>query len=218
MYEALITKDGSLTYRNTDLGVTYRSIHGAESESRYVFLEGSGITERENHWRVLELGFGTGLNFALTCQAAEQAEVSLEFVSLEPKPMPNELWVVEERWKNLKFDEAFVHNNINLTLIKETWQNFTPHTNYFHACYHDPFGPGQSPECWETACFEWSHKALQQDGILSTFGASTSARQAMKDAGFLVGTLLGPHMKREMTVASPTEAPICNARAWKRKK
>jgi len=216
MYELLKTADGSITYRNTALGVTYRSIHGAESESRYVFFEGTGLSRRDSPWRVLELGFGTGLNFAVTCREAQAAGVELEYVSLEPEPIPRDLWLVEPSWRALEFGTPLVQGSVRLKVEPQKWQETSLAPDTFHACYHDPFGPSAAPECWETACFEWSARALVNDAVLATFGASTSARAAMKQAGYYVGTLKGAHGKREMTVASKSEAAIDKARPWKR--
>jgi tRNA U34 5-methylaminomethyl-2-thiouridine-forming methyltransferase MnmC len=218
MYELIKTKDGSLTYRNTEVGATYRSLNGAESESRYVFFEGTQLKRWPTRWRVLELGFGTGLNFAVTCREALKAGVELEYVSLESTPMPRSLWLVEEPWKDLEFGSARRIGTVQLTLVDRRWQDFTPTEGCFDACFHDPFGPGPSPECWERDCFEWSYRGLTKQGVLATFGASSGARTAMKEAGFFVGSLKGAHIKREMTVASKSEQAIAEAWPWKRKR
>lgn len=216
MFERIVTSDGSITYFNTEIGASYRSVHGAESESRQVFLQGTGLDERPSPWRVLELGFGTGLNFQVTHQAAKKAGIGLEYVSLEPSPLPEELWLVDEDWRDLDFDQPKKIGQIQLSIIKKRWQDFIAPTNYFHVFYHDPFGPGQAPECWTAECFRWSAAALTQDGVLATFGAASAPRQAMKDAGYAVGRLPGANGKREMTVASKSEAAIAKAKPWKR--
>ena len=65
------TKDGSPTLEVVEWGVAYHSIHGALTESEHVFIdrglerwwsENEETTERV---RVLEVGFGTGLNLSL---------------------------------------------------------------------------------------------------------------------------------------------------------
>lgn len=217
MYERIETDDGSYTYLNTTIGATYRSAYGAATESRYIFLEGTRLEHRRSPWRVLELGFGTGLNFHITHQAALAANVELEYVALESEPMPSELWLVDNSWKSLILGERMCRDGIGLTVVEKRWQDYQPPEGDFHAVYHDPFGPGAAPECWDTPCFEWSYRAIARDGVLATFGASTSARQAMKDAGFFVGSLRGAPGKREMTVASPSADFISYARPWKRK-
>ena len=79
-------------------GVAYHSIDGALTESEHVFID-RGL---ERWWsdkqgktaciRVLEVGFGTGLNAALAWQWAERRGVALEYVGLEPFPLePDEV-------------------------------------------------------------------------------------------------------------------------------
>lgn len=216
MFETIITGDGSKTYRNTKVGATYRSTHGARAESHYVFFSGTKLQERADVWRVLELGFGTGMNFDVTRREAEEAGVSLEYVSLEPNLIPAELWLVEEQWQEAASSSPFQLKTACLNIIQEPWQEYQPQQDYFQAVYHDPFGPGPAPECWTKECFEWSHRALTEDGILATYGASTAARKAMKEAGFHVGTLPGAMGKREMTVASKSLESLSGSRAWKR--
>ena len=92
------TKDGSPTLEVVEWGVAYHSIHGALTESEHVFIarglerwwsENEETTER---MRVLEVGFGTGLNAALAWQWAERQGVALDYVGIEPHPLePHEV-------------------------------------------------------------------------------------------------------------------------------
>ena len=216
MYERIETLDGSVTYRNTEVGATYRSVHGAETESRYVFLEGTRLPERAETWRVLELGFGTGLNFATTLKAAAELGVSLEYVSLEPSPMPAENWLLEPRWKQIELGRRLEFEGAALTIVPKRWQEFEPSASFFHACYHDPFGPGVCPDCWTAECFGWSYRALTDEGVLATFGAAGATRRAMKETGYFVARLPGVKPKREMTVAGKSEAAVAHGKPWKR--
>jgi tRNA U34 5-methylaminomethyl-2-thiouridine-forming methyltransferase MnmC len=215
-YERIETPDGSVTYRNTEVGATYRSVHGAESESRYVFLEGTGLPDRPGPWRVLELGFGTGLNFSTTVRAAAEKGVELEYVSLEPAPLPPDHWLVDPQWHDLNPGQPLRLGTVTLTVVPDLWQDYCPPQGHFHACFHDPFGPAISPECWTADCFRWSYGALACDGVLATFGAASATRWAMKEAGFLVARLPGAKPKREMTIASKSAERIAHGKPWKR--
>ena len=139
MYERIETKDGSVTYRNTVVGATYRSVNGARSASKYVFLEGTRLPDRPHSWRVLELGFGTGLNFSVTLEKALQAGVNLEYVSLEPNPLPSELWLTPEEWQQPPGSEHTL-GRVTLTVLQARWQEYSPNPESFHAVYHDPLG------------------------------------------------------------------------------
>lgn len=212
----VLTDDGSLTYLHPTHGASYRSIRGAETESRWVFLQGSGITTRSERWTVLELGFGTGLNFQLTADAARQRDVALNYVSLEPDPMPNDLWLVEQQWRTLEWGSPLRHDKLHLSVHKSRWQDWSAPPETFDAIYFDPFGPAVAPDCWSEACFSWASRALRGDGVLATYGASSAARHAMKAAGLSVGILPGAPGKREMTVAGLTPEAIDHAKPWKR--
>lgn len=72
--EVVITGDGSQTLYSHAYSQSYRSSKGALAEARAVFLEGSGVATRlaaGKDCAILEIGFGTGLNFLVTAVAAQ---------------------------------------------------------------------------------------------------------------------------------------------------
>lgn len=206
--ERLLTRDGSVTYRHRELGVTYRSLGGARAESDHVFVQGTGLPARPGPWRVLELGFGSGLNFARTLAHLDGR--GLDYLSCEPDPLDPRLWLVPAAWQ----DPAVEQLGEVRRRLAGRWQDCQPADGYFHAYFHDPFDPRTSPDCWTTECFAWAARALTPDGVLATYGASTAARRAMSEAGLTVGVLPGAGGKREMTVASRSPAAIARARGW----
>lgn len=214
--QPVTTSDGSLTYLHPVHGASYRSLNGAATESQWVFLRGSGLAERPGPWRVLELGFGTGLNFHITAEAAGSAGVDLHYVALEPAPLPADSWLVPAPWKTLQWGVPQSFQRITLTVHRARWQEFFPPEALFDALYHDPFGPSVAPDCWSVEAFTWAKAALAPRGVLATYGASSAARRAMAEAGLYVGVLPGAPGKREMTVASREPRTINHARPWKR--
>ncbi len=181
-----------------------------------MFLQGSRLAERtEKCWRVLELGFGTGLNFAVTAQTALQAGRELHYESLEPEPLEERFWLVDEVWRSGPWDAPRQHQGIKLTIHRSRWQDFPPLEPPFQALYHDPFGPAQNPDCWTPECFAWGASSLSPDGVLATFGASTRARQAMQRAGLHVAVLPGAVGKREMTAASKSLECLDHGQLWR---
>jgi len=87
----LVTADGSRTLRSSAHGQTFKSRLGALTESRSVFLEGSGVAARlagGEPTRLLEIGFGTGLNFLVTAEAARVAGTKLHYVAVEVDLLP----------------------------------------------------------------------------------------------------------------------------------
>lgn len=84
--EIVVTADGSRTLRSAAHGQTFKSRHGALSESRAVFLQGSGVAARLAAGRsatVLEIGFGAGLNFLVTASMAVAHGSRLHYVAIE---------------------------------------------------------------------------------------------------------------------------------------
>ena len=92
----ITTQDGSHSLMREDLNETYHSFHGAMGESKYVFIE-QGLDWRAQQGnseslKVFEVGFGTGLNAYLAAEWAVKKEVTIEFHSVEPFPVPRELY------------------------------------------------------------------------------------------------------------------------------
>ena len=85
------TADGSHSLMNTALRETYHSVHGAVQESAYVFLK-QGLEfrlqqEPQKEIRILEVGFGTGLNALLTLSYATEHQIPLYYESWEMYPL-----------------------------------------------------------------------------------------------------------------------------------
>jgi tRNA U34 5-methylaminomethyl-2-thiouridine-forming methyltransferase MnmC len=82
----IVTADGSKTLLGTAFDEAYGSRHGALTEALHVFLDGSGVRSRLAAGRptsVLEVGFGTGLNFLVSAATACDHGVHLRYTALE---------------------------------------------------------------------------------------------------------------------------------------
>jgi len=85
-WQCRITDDGSPTLVQTSTDDSMHSGCGAFSETRHVYLVGSGAESSlavGNSTRVLELGFGTGLGWLITAQAAIERHTPLFYLALE---------------------------------------------------------------------------------------------------------------------------------------
>lgn len=99
MLKTLTTDDGSLTLYSGRYGQAYASRRGALTESRAVFLDGSGVAARlaaGDGVRVLEVGFGTGLNFFLTAHTYWQHRRTQPGARLYYTALEHELLTAEE--------------------------------------------------------------------------------------------------------------------------
>jgi tRNA U34 5-methylaminomethyl-2-thiouridine-forming methyltransferase MnmC len=93
----IVTSDGSRTLRSGPYGETFRSHRGAHTESRHVFVEGTGVGPRLRAGmatHVLEVGLGTATNFAWTAAAALDGRTTLRYQVWEPDPLPARAWAV----------------------------------------------------------------------------------------------------------------------------
>src|ERR1700712_4965553 len=90
-----LTADGSNTIYNPEVGENYHSRHGALQESQHVFLNAGLKYFREQYPNkevsVLEVGFGTGLNFLLTADFCTQQNINLNYTGIEAFPLSDEL-------------------------------------------------------------------------------------------------------------------------------
>ncbi|MBL7929570.1 MAG: tRNA (5-methylaminomethyl-2-thiouridine)(34)-methyltransferase MnmD [Bacteroidia bacterium] len=92
--ELINTKEGIHTLHHTALMESYHSIHGSLQESMHVFIENgllasTSITKSENReLKILEMGFGTGLNALLSYRENLKLNRFIHFTTVEAFPLP----------------------------------------------------------------------------------------------------------------------------------
>lgn len=224
------TGDGSLTLYSEHYGQTFHSLHGAVTESRHVFVEGAGIGERlrqSGTCRVLEVGFGTGLNCFLTADVACAAGARLDLISLEKDLLPaaalRELEFTallahpELLERYLDFREALPEQvtpgdytvplgaGVSLTIkVGQAPEQVLP-VNWADAVYHDAFSPDANPDLWSGGFLQKLHGSLAPGGKLVSYSVKGSVRRALSELGFTVTRQPGPPGgKRQMLVAQKT--------------
>ena len=197
----------------------YHSTHGAIQESRHVFID-SGFSYllpsiEEKPLRILEFGFGTGLNALLTCLESNKFESPVHYTGIEAFPVSeDELKVLNycdllgtghEIFKKLHEVswevDAEVNTNFTLKKIRTRFESFNSDCK-FHIIYYDAFGARVQPELWTREFFEKIYSLLEKDGILVTYSSKGSVRRAMTEIGYEVERLQGPPGKRHMLRAS----------------
>lgn len=210
------TKDGSDTVRRIDWNVTYHSIFGALQESQHVFIH-NGLDYYSNSFpgksiRILELGFGTGLNALLALDYSINHKISIEYTALEVHPLPVSLLhqlnypelasIGEEARKFfLRLHLSDTHQMINdyFLLKKYTMpiQELNP-DNFFDLIFYDAFDYGAQQELWSIELFQKIHSWMNKSAVLVTYAAKGVIKRNLKQAGFQVSTVQGPPGKREM--------------------
>jgi tRNA U34 5-methylaminomethyl-2-thiouridine-forming methyltransferase MnmC len=211
--EIIETSDGSSTLYLPDKDETYHSTHGAMQESRHVFIE-AGLRPLmeagKKDIEVLEIGFGTGLNALLTLLEAKKTKVQVNYVSLEPYPLPDNILSHLNYGKLLDANDAFekihsaewntlqtISQYFTLRKMKGAAQDFSP-SKKFDLIYFDAFAPRVQPELWTEELFRKLYGVLHAGGILVTYCSKGDVRRAMISAGFIVEKLPGPPGKRQM--------------------
>ncbi|MEZ4459874.1 MAG: MnmC family methyltransferase [bacterium] len=201
--EWIETGDGSMTVRDVQRDVTYRSTDGARAEALHVFVEGTDVGM--NPRCVLEFGFGLATNFCLTATrhptldyfAVERAPVDPEYVAGDGPAADFARDALEQLHVYGSFEGAL--NGWRLSLVSD-WRELSGVAA--HSVYHDPFGPTVEPASWSADVFAWEAGNLRTDGILGTYSAATSVRRAMASAGLCVSRVAGIGRKREITLAA----------------
>jgi len=222
------TGDGFDTLYSTEYQQTYHSKRGALIEAEYVFFNGTGVKQRLIEGlsaRILEIGFGTGLNFWLTAYHSRLTNTLLHYVALEKNLLPAEVLtqlnhgalfegIAEIRQAFLDWRTSLSHpvpdkmlrwdfsDAVRLELILgDATQVEIPQRGY-HAVYHDAFSPNVNPELWAPDFFARLYAVMSPGGKLATYSARGLVRRNMQAAGFYVQKLPGPPGKREMIVGT----------------
>jgi len=204
-----------MTIRLPNWDEQYHSKHGALAEARHVFIE-AGLrffcdSADRSDIRVLEIGFGTGLNAALTLVECELLGIACSYDGLEAYPVVSDEWVELDYWKvaPITKEQFFrlhrarwgqreaISPTFALRKEKMLFQDIS-YDGHFDLVYFDAFGPRVQPELWTVGIFKKMYNSLATGGILVTYSAKGSVRRAMQEVGFKVERLEGPPGKREM--------------------
>lgn len=215
------TEDGSSSLYVPSLNETYHSFHGALAEARHVFIKEGLAYWHKKHGkttaRILELGFGTGLNAILTTAYAIQESLHVEYDTLEAYPL--EASVVEKlNYPQLLKDDNLVSifSKLHATPWNESVsivehfslhkrhvmaEDFNPAKAYYDVIFFDAFAPNKQAELWTGEILEKFYNGLAPSGILVTYCAKGQFKRDLKAIGFEVETLAGPPGKKEMVRA-----------------
>ncbi len=219
------TADGSPTIYREDIDEHYHSVKGALAESRHVYIEmgWQKAAEAASPVRVFEVGFGSGLNAALTASAALGKKIPTEYYAAELYPLPKETTDLISKGFDAEFREALESVNdapwdvaaaINpyFTLHKLKADLLTmPLPSDLDAVYFDAFAPEKQSEIWDEEIFQKLYKVMRPGGVLTTYCAKGSIRRMLQEIGFLTERLPGPPGgKREILRANkPSTVSNC---------
>lgn len=207
------TDDGSATLFVPELDEHYHSTKGARTESQHIFIDMGLKASTATSPRVLEIGFGTGLNAWLTLKEAESSCREVHYTGLELYPLA---WEMVEQLGYISSSEQQHDAELFKQLHTAPWEKeiqLTPHftllkqetdanllkaetdinkLSSFDVIYFDAFAPEKQPEMWSQELFNRLYVLLNKDGILTTYCAKGIIRRMLQAAGFFVERLPGP--------------------------
>jgi tRNA U34 5-methylaminomethyl-2-thiouridine-forming methyltransferase MnmC len=221
-YELIATNDGSTSLRDSITGETFHSSFGAITESRVVFIQNGLNFFIQNYSpqkiHLLEIGFGTGLNALLTLARLSESNINIAYTAIDAFPLSEE---DSNKLNFTKMPELACFNNDFMAFHKHATQHlllnngqfllrkqkiylleFEPEPQSFDIVYFDAFSPNVQPELWSKEVFLKLFNALKNPGILVTYSARGSVKEALRACGFIVERLSGPPGKRHVIRAT----------------
>lgn len=215
MPEIVTTKDGSHSIYVQALDEHYHSVHGAITESQHVFVEAGLKQLKKNHIRILEMGFGTGLNALLTLAEASKSDISIVYTGIERYPLERTITdllnyesIIDPAWKGILKrihdsqwqQEVLIKPGFILKKIQCDMHEMDE-VDEFDLVFFDAFAPKKQPELWTENLFRQIFRSMRSNSILTTYSSKGMVRRNLKAAGFRVEKIPGPPGKREMTRA-----------------
>jgi tRNA U34 5-methylaminomethyl-2-thiouridine-forming methyltransferase MnmC len=228
--------DGSFTLKSDIFGESYHSVNGALTESMHIFIQNglryylgslgsSSQCDHSRNVRILEAGFGTGLNALLTALCTlSDSSFSIEYTGIEQFPVTDEELeslgypasisgtppqcfdtdsnLIEELSHKIQ-DSAWdineqITSRFSLRKIKSDLLEICLPENFYDIIYYDVFSPVTQPALWSYEMFVKIFTSLKPGGILVTYSAKGSVKNALREVGFVVSRLQGPPGKRHI--------------------
>lgn len=195
----------------------YHRPSGGLAHARRVFLGGCGLPRDwagHPQWRVLELGFGLGLNFLLTWQAwlADPARPGLlHYAAVEGYPVAAD----DVRRSAARFPElaplanalcaqwhglltgvhrlAFEGGALTLTLaVGDVRPALRDLSLVADSVYLDGFAPATNPDMWSVATLKGVARCCRRGTRVASASAAGPLREALAECGFQVTDPVGP--------------------------
>ena len=220
-HRVFLTQDGSRSLFSERFGVSYHSKYGAWQETQHVFIDAGlryAAVDREA-LRVLDVGYGTGLNAIAALAFAKTRGLTVDYVGVDAYPVPAQTladlayprdlaWDADTRalydaLQGLPWDgKAYVlAEGLHVTKRQERFEALAERDRY-DLVFYDAFAPEAQPELWTREQFARVREAMRDGGVLVTYCAKGQVKRDLRAVDFEVEALQGPPGKREMTRAT----------------
>jgi len=218
----ILTKDGSHTLYVPKLNEYYHSTFGAVQESMHIYINNGLNYYLENFKNltkdlsILEIGFGTGLNTLLSYINSKKLSENINYHTIDLYPVNKNIIgklnysKVIENSENHMFNyihdsewnkEIIISKNFRLFKILDDFTKYKFKKKY-DVIFFDAFAPDIQPEMWTIEQFEKIYKAMNKNGVLTTYSAKGEVKRNLKKNGFKLALIPGPPGKREFIRAT----------------
>jgi tRNA U34 5-methylaminomethyl-2-thiouridine-forming methyltransferase MnmC len=216
--QIVTTADGSNTIYNAHVGENYHSRNGALQESRHVFIQQGlqyfldNVADITPTVSILEIGFGTGLNFLLSADFCTRQQLQLYYTGIEAYPLTAETigktgydqYISSSIWTSFlnSYRQSLVspvklNTYCQLQIAARKLLDFRS-DNQFDVIYFDAFASAHQPEMWDEAAITHTLKFLKPGGIFVTYAITGNLKRIIKALGLKVEKAPGAPGKREM--------------------
>jgi tRNA U34 5-methylaminomethyl-2-thiouridine-forming methyltransferase MnmC len=197
------TADGSATLFVKEMDEHYHSVKGALTESNHIFRDSAFLYRADGSpLRLLEVGFGTGLNAAVTAMVADTSR-PVHYITLEKYP------VSEDILRQLNYGElvdrellAKIHaapwneavEVIPGFILEKRVSDYTmdPLPGGIDVVYFDAFAPEKQPDMWTQGAFERLVGIMNRGCVLTTYCSKGEIRRRLESLGLRVERIPGP--------------------------
>lgn len=214
--EFINTADGSKTLYQEAVGEHYHSKHGALRESKHVFLD-AGLRffldlYQQKHISILEVGFGTGLNFLVSADYCLEHGIHLLYNGVETHPLAVDLlatsgyrnYIGEEVWQGFlnSYTQAlkqkvFLQPTIEYRIsVQPILDHSAP--AYADVVFFDAFAEVHQPEMWTPETLAHVASLMKPGGVFVTYAITGNLKRTLKALEFDIEKVPGAPGKREM--------------------
>lgn len=207
-------------------GDIYHSADGGAGQARHVFLQGCGLPRGwagRDGFVILEIGFGTGLNFLATWAAWRDdpaRPARLHFLSVEKHPfLADDLARLHAQWPEFAALSGELLANwptltpgfhrivldggrVQLTLMLGDALDCLPQIEAgVDAFYLDGFAPDRNADLWQPELFAALAGLANRAATAATYTVAAPVRQGLTEAGFACEKRAGYGRKRHCLAA-----------------
>jgi tRNA 5-methylaminomethyl-2-thiouridine biosynthesis bifunctional protein len=231
----VVAWDDDGTPRSPRFSDLYRTATGGLEQAQHVFLQGCGLPSAwagQPQWRVLEAGFGLGLNFLAAWHAWRsdpQRPRLLHYAAIEAWPVGMDdllrsvatypalqplAQLLAERWQGLlpgfhRF--SFEDGHVLLTLcVGDIAPMLREQSFRADSVFLDGFHPDRNPGMWSLDTLKGVTRLCRRGTTLATWTVAGQVRRDLQSCGWQVDKVAGLPPKRECL--SGRYAPAWNVR------